>query len=66
MFEIQRVHEDAIPPKRSTPGDAGLDLCSVEDMVIGHEEVKLVPTGWKMAVPMGYEIQIRPRSGLAF
>jgi len=66
MFEIERLHEDAIPPKRSTPGDAGLDLTSVEDMVIGPEEVQLVPTGWKMAVPMGYEIQIRPRSGLAY
>jgi len=66
MLEIQKIHVDAIAPKRSTAGDAGLDLTSVEDMVIGPEEVKLVPTGWKMAVPMGYEIQIRPRSGLAF
>jgi len=66
MLEIQRIHDDAIPPKRSTAGDAGLDLTSVEDMVIHPEECKLVPTGWKMAVPMGYEIQIRPRSGLAF
>jgi len=66
MLEIQKIHEDAVPPKRSTPGDAGLDLTSVENMVIQPEEVKLVPTGWKMSVPMGYEIQIRPRSGLAF
>jgi len=66
MLEIQRIHDDAIPPKRSTVGDAGLDLTSVEDMVIEPEEVKLVPTGWKMSVPLGYEIQIRPRSGLAF
>jgi len=65
MLEIQRIHDDAITPKRSKAGDAGLDLTSVEDMIIQPEEVKLVPTGWKMAVPLGYEIQIRPRSGLA-
>jgi len=65
MLEIERIHDDAIPPKRATTGDAGLDLTSVEDMVLQPEEVKLVPTGWKMAVPMGFEIQIRPRSGLA-
>lgn len=66
MLEIQRVHEDAIPPNRATEGDAGLDLTSVEDMVLEPEQVKLVPTGWKMSVPLGYEIQVRPRSGLAF
>ena len=66
MLEIQRIHEDAISPKRSTLGDAGLDLTSVEDMDLAPEEVKLVPTGWKMSVPLGFEIQIRPRSGLAF
>ena len=66
MLEIERVHADAIEPKRSNPSDAGLDLTSVEDMVIEPEQVRLVPTGWKMAVPTGYEIQIRPRSGLAF
>lgn len=66
MLEIERIHDDAIPPKRATAGDAGLDLTSVEAMILQPEEVKLVPTGWKMAVPMGFEIQIRPRSGLAF
>jgi len=66
MLEIERLHEDAVPPKRSTPGDAGLDLVSVEDAVLEHEEQKLIATGWKMSVPLGYEIQIRPRSGLAF
>ena len=65
MLEIQRIHENAITPKRSTPGDAGLDLASTEDITLNHEEVKLIPTGWKMAVPLGFEIQIRPRSGLA-
>ena len=65
MLEIQRVHEDAVIPKRSNKGDAGLDLTSVIDKILNPEEVALIPTGWKMAIPLGYEIQIRPRSGLA-
>ena len=66
MFEIEKIHDDAIPPKRSNPSDSGLDLISVENLTLNPEEVKLVPTGWKMSVPKGYEIQIRPRSGLAY
>jgi len=66
MLEIQKIHEDAVLPKRSKPGDSGLDLTSVEDITLNPEDVKLVPTGLKMSVPLGYEIQIRPRSGLAY
>jgi len=65
MLNIEKINENAVIPKRSNPSDSGLDLSSVEDIVIESGEVKLVPTGWKMAVPPGYEIQIRPRSGLA-
>lgn len=48
-------------------GAAGLDLCAdlKEDLVIRPHEIKLVPTGISVAVPQGYEAQIRPRSGLA-
>ena len=65
MLEIKRIHEDAIMPERSSLGDAGLDLASVKDITLNPEEVKLIPTGWVMSVPLGYEIQVRPRSGLA-
>lgn len=65
MLDIERINEIAIEPKRSNYGDSGLDLYSVEDMVIASEDSAIVPTGWKMSVPFGYEIQIRSRSGLA-
>ena len=48
---------------------AGMDLCAAvaeaEPMVIPPGEVRLIPTGFAMAVPIGYEAQVRPRSGLA-
>lgn len=46
-------------------GDAGMDLYSAADIVIKPGERKLVPTGIRMAIPIGFEAQIRPKSGLA-
>lgn len=46
---------------------AGMDVCvSIDDeFTLGHGKIALLPTGFKMAIPPGYEAQIRPRSGLA-
>jgi dUTP pyrophosphatase len=46
---------------------AGMDLyaCLEEDVVLEKGKIKLIPTGLKIALPSGYEAQIRPRSGLA-
>ena len=56
-------------PSYETAGSAGMDLLAAldegEDMVLGPGERALVPTGLKMAIPEGYEVQVRPRSGLA-
>lgn len=54
-------------PGYANPGDAGFDLRAAIDapIVIRPEEKHLVPTGIRIAVPMGYELQVRPRSGLA-
>lgn len=48
-------------------GASGLDLCADvhEELVIRPGEIRLVPTGISVAIPRGYEAQIRPRSGLA-
>lgn len=62
---IQRVHEAAKIPQYATPGSAGMDLHCVEDFTIPTMTRMLVPTGLKMAIPEGYEGQIRPRSSLA-
>lgn len=52
-------------PEYATSGSAGVDLRAAENYIIKSGERALVSTGIKIAVPDGYEIQIRPRSGLA-
>jgi dUTP pyrophosphatase len=52
-------------PQYETGGSAGLDIRSNEDGILNPSEYKLVKTGLFVEIPYGYEIQIRPRSGLA-
>ena len=54
-------------PKYETEGSAGMDIRAniTEPITLGSLERKLVPTGIKVSIPEGYEIQVRPRSGLA-
>ncbi len=54
-------------PAYATEGAVGMDLAAAveEDLVINPGQTVMVPTGMKIAVPEGYEAQIRPRSGLA-
>ncbi len=53
-------------PGRATEGSAGFDIASAEDGVLQPMERRLFGTGFAVAIPSGWEIQIRPRSGLAF
>ena len=54
-------------PKYETDGSSGMDLSAYlkNDLIIAPNEKKMIPTGLMASVPKGYEIQIRPRSGLA-
>lgn len=52
-------------PKYETKGSAGLDIKSIEKLTINPGERKLVKTGLFLEIPEGYEVQVRPRSGLA-
>jgi dUTP pyrophosphatase len=52
-------------PTYAHPGDAGMDVCSIEDVVIAPGARALVKTGFAMEIPDGFEAQVRPRSGLA-
>lgn len=52
-------------PEYATPGSAGVDLCSMKYCIIKPGELAMIPTGIRIAIPEGYEGQIRPRSGLA-
>ena len=57
--------DPGMDPVQAHPGDAGMDLRAARDGRIGPGERMLVPTGVRVAVGWGHEIQIRPRSGLA-
>jgi dUTP pyrophosphatase len=54
-------------PAAATPGSAGLDLraCVVGELILQPGQRALVPTGFSIAIPEGFEGQVRPRSGLA-
>ena len=65
LVRLVRTHKDAIPPKKATTGAAGYDLYSVEYHSIYPGDQAIVDTGFKIAIPDGYEGQVRPRSGLA-
>jgi dUTP pyrophosphatase len=64
-----RPRQDAdIPlPRYMTPLSAGLDLCAApkKDITLNRGQIALVPSGFAIALPRGFEAQIRPRSGLA-
>jgi dUTP pyrophosphatase len=62
---IQKLNPDAKLPAYAHEGDAGVDLYSAIDRVLQPGERALVPTGLKMAIPHGYEGQVRPKCGLA-
>ncbi len=65
--QVKRLphHADLPLPTRKTEGAAGYDICAVDDVVIQPMERQLLRTGLALAIPPGYEGQIRPRSGLA-
>jgi dUTP pyrophosphatase len=55
-------------PAYETKGSSGMDIraWTEEDIILRPGDIKLVPTGISISLPLGYEAQIRPRSGLAF
>lgn len=62
--KFKRLHPDAVIPKYATELAAGFDLVAVEDTVIAPGETVLVPLGFALGIPAGYEVQVRPRSGV--
>ena len=67
VLKIQRLQHNKILPEYKTEGAAGMDLCAAisEPIELKPLERKLIPTGLHIALPVGYEAQVRPRSGLA-
>ena len=60
-----QLMEDAKLPAYARMGDAGLDIYATEEIEILPSETKLVHTGVKVAIPRGYELQVRPKSGIS-
>jgi len=60
-----QLSEGATLPAYQTSGAAGMDLCTSETFVLNPMERRLVGTGVRVAIPEGFEGQVRPRSGLA-
>ena len=62
---FKKEHPDAAAPAYMSEHAAGADLCSIEDFVLAPGARQLISTGLSVEVPVGYEMQIRPRSGIA-
>ena len=64
-LKVKKLNDDAIIPNFAHKGDAGMDLYSIEEVVIPPGETKLIKTGICIELPTMTEAQVRPRSGLA-
>jgi dUTP pyrophosphatase len=63
---LRLPHNDDLPlPAYATEGAAGMDVVAAEDLILAPGARHGVATGFAMAIPPGYEVQVRPRSGLA-
>lgn len=59
-------HGEGLPlPAYATAGAAGMDVVAAESLVLDPGERRAIATGFAIAIPEGYEVQVRPRSGLA-
>lgn len=62
---IEVLDENVKIPTYAHDTDAGMDVYALDDYTIAPGETKLIPTGFKVAIPTGYELQVRPRSGMS-
>ncbi|GAA4708582.1 dUTP diphosphatase [Brevibacillus fulvus] len=63
--KVKTLHPDAAIPRYAKALDAGFDLVAVEDVIIAPGETAKIKTGLAFAIPDGYELQVRPRSGIS-
>jgi dUTP pyrophosphatase len=67
MLEVRvnKLHEKAVIPTFAHSGDAGFDIYTIEEYTLLPGDRALIRTGLAVELPRGYELQVRPRSGLA-
>ena len=63
---VEIITEGVTLPFYANATDAGMDVCAAAYVVIHPGETVIIPTGLKFAIPEGYEIQVRPRSGISY
>lgn len=63
-LKIKRLNADAVVPQYAHEGDSGFDLVAVSDVIIEPGETVKVATGLAFEIPAGFELQVRPRSGI--
>lgn len=63
LIPIEHCREGTKTPTYAHLTDSGMDVYALEDITIAPGETKLIPTGLKVAIPAGYELQVRPKSG---
>lgn len=66
ILKIETLDENVQIPFYAHKDDAGMDIRSNEDVILKPGETKVIKTGFKLSIPVGYEVQIRPRSGLSY
>ena len=66
-IQIKKLSNEVLTPKYETSGSSGMDIAAYikQDITIEPGEKALIPTGFSLSIPLGYEVQIRPLSGLA-
>ena len=64
-LKVFRMSEDVKLPEKAFRSDACWDIFAAAEMVLPQQQIVTVPTGLKVEIPVGWELQIRPRSGLA-
>ena len=66
-IQIKKLSSGVLTPKYETVGSSGMDIAAYieQDVIINPGDKALIPTGFSLSIPQGYEVQIRPRSGLA-
>lgn len=64
-IKIKKINPEAKLPSYAHDGDAGMDIYSCEDVLIIAGKTKIISTGLSFEIPYGFEMQIRPKSGLS-
>lgn len=64
VIKVKKLNDNAVIPVYAKQGDSGFDLVACEDVRVFRGTTTLVPTGLAFEIPEGYEMQVRPRSGV--